>query len=130
MAKNYPEDLRFTKDHEWARINGKHAQIGISQFAVDQLGDITLVELPKEGETFRAEQVLGTVESVKAVSDIYAPLSGKITKVNSPLNDSPQILNEDCYDEGWIVEMELTNDKELAELMTVDEYEIYLKDKE
>lgn len=130
MAKDYPDDLRYTKEHEWARIDekNKRAQIGITSFAIDQLGDITLVDLPKEGESFRREQVLATVESVKAVSDIYAPLSGKVVKVNDPVSDSPETLNEDCYDEGWIVELELTNLAEISDLLTAKEYEQYLRE--
>jgi len=130
MAKDYPDDLRYTKEHEWARIDekNKRAQIGITSFAIGQLGDITLVDLPKEGESFRREQVLATVESVKAVSDIYAPLSGKVVKVNDPVSDSPETLNEDCYDEGWIVELELTNLGEISDLLTAKEYEQYLRE--
>lgn len=130
MAKDYPDDLRYTKEHEWARVSsdGKHAHIGISSFAIEQLGDITQVDVPKEGESFRREQVLATVESVKAVSDIYAPLSGKVVKVNDPLRDSPEMLNEDCYDEGWIVVLELSKPAELEQLMTATEYEQYLRE--
>ncbi|HMU38203.1 MAG TPA: glycine cleavage system protein GcvH [Pseudomonadota bacterium] len=124
---NFPSDLRYTKDHEWARIDGKRAVMGITDFAVHQLGDITLVDLPKEGESFRREQVLGTIESVKAVSDIYSPLSGKVTKTNDPLRDSPEILNEDCYDEGWMVELEMSNPDEAKDLMTSEEYAQYVK---
>jgi len=127
MSK-FPSDLRYTKDHEWARVDGKRAVVGITDFAVHQLGDITMVELPKEGESFRREQVLGTVESVKAVSDIYAPLSGKVVKTNDPLRDQPELLNEDCYDEGWIVELELSSEEELKQLMTSEEYAKYVKD--
>ena len=125
---NYPSDLRYTKDHECARIHGKRVVIGITEFAVHQLGDITMVELPKEGESFRREQVLGTIESVKAVSDIYAPLSGKVVKTNDPLRDSPETLNEDCYDEGWMVELELSSLDEIKQLMTSEEYAKYVKD--
>ena len=127
MSK-YPSGLRYTKDHEWARIDGNRAVVGITDFAVHQLGDITMVELPKEGESFRREQVLGTVESVKAVSDIYAPLSGKVVKTNDPLRDQPELLNEDCYDEGWMVELELSNLDELKQMMTSEEYAKYVKE--
>ena len=127
MSK-YPSDLRYTKDHEWARIDGNRAVVGITDFAVHQLGDITMVELPKEGESFRREQAVGTVESVKAVSDIYAPLSGKVVKTNDPLRDQPELLNEDCYDEGWMVEFELSNLDELKQMMTSEEYAKYVKE--
>jgi glycine cleavage system H protein len=130
MPNDYPDDLRYTTDHEWARINGNRATIGITAFAVHQLGDITVVELPKEGETFKAGQAMGTVESVKAVSDIFAPLSGKVIKVNTPLADSPETLNEDCHDEGWMVELELDNSAETEKLMTADEYAQHLKDED
>ena len=127
MSK-FPTDLRYTKDHEWARIDGKRAVVGITDFAVHQLGDITQVDLPKEGESFRREQVIGTIESVKAVSDIYSPLSGKVVKSNDPLRDQPELLNEDCYDEGWMVELELSSTDELEQLMTSEEYAQYVKD--
>ncbi|MBL8634977.1 MAG: glycine cleavage system protein GcvH [Myxococcales bacterium] len=127
MSK-YPADLRYTKDHEWARIDGKRAVIGITDFAVHQLGDITMVEPPKEGESHNRGTPIGTVESVKAVSDIYAPLSGKVVKTNDPLRDQPELLNEDCYDEGWIAELELSNLDESKELMTSEEYALYVKD--
>lgn len=128
MATEYPDDLRYTKDHEWARINGKHATVGITAFAVHSLGDITQVDLPKEKESFKREQSMGTVESVKTVSDIFAPLSGTIHKTNDPLRDSPETLNEDCYDEGWLVEMELSNPAEVDQLMTSEEYQKYVKE--
>ena len=104
MSNEYPGDLRYTQEHEWARpsSDGKIVTIGITQFAVDQLGDITMVDLPKEGEAVTKGAVFGTVESVKAVSDLFAPVSGKVVKVNDPLGDSPEYINEDCYDEaGW-----------------------------
>ena len=127
MSK-YPADLRYTKDHEWARIDGNRATVGITDFAVHQLGDITMVELPREGESFRREQVLGTVESVKAVSDIYSPLSGKVVKTNDPLRDQPELVNEDCYDEGWMVELELSSPDEVKQMMTSEEYAKYVKE--
>lgn len=128
MSKDYPNDLRYTNDHEWVRINGKIATVGITAYAVEQLGDITLIDLPKEGEKFARGSQLATVESVKAVSDIYAPVSGTVVKVNVPVGDSPEMLNEDCYDEGWIVELELTNPAEVDQLMTSAQYEAELKD--
>ena len=118
----YPKDLKYTKEHEWARIDGKIVTVGITKYAAEQLGDITQVDLPKEGETVRKNDVLGTVESVKAVSDIYAPISGKIVKVNTPLGDTPEYLSDDPYDEGWMVQLEATNEAELAELMDAKAY--------
>ncbi len=128
MSADYPNDLRYTKEHEWARIEGKNATIGITKFAVDSLGDITQVDLPDEGEEIRKDQVFGTVESVKAVSDLFAPCTGKVLKVNSPLSDSPEMINEDCYDEGWMVQIELSDPKELDGLMSTADYEAYLKE--
>lgn len=128
MSKDYPNDLRYTNEHEWVRVNGKSATVGITAYAVEQLGDITMIDLPKEGEKFAREAQLASVESVKAVSDIYAPISGTVLKVNAPLGDSPEMLNEDCYDEGWIVELEISNPKEIEGLMTSAEYEKYIGD--
>src|SRR5689334_10858067 len=102
----YPKELRYTKDHEWARADGKRVTVGMSRFAVDQLGDITVVELPREGEAVTREQVFGTVESVKAVSDLFSPVTGKVVEVNSPLIDAPENVNNDCYDEGWMIIVE------------------------
>ena len=115
----YPKDLKYTKDHEWAKQEGGEVLVGISAFAVDQLGDITMVELPREGEKVDRGKPIGVVESVKAVSDIYAPVSGKVVRINNPVNDSPETLQEDCYDEGWLVVVEASSMKELEALMDV-----------
>jgi glycine cleavage system H protein len=125
-----PSDLVYTKDHEWARIDGNVATVGITEFAVEQLGDITQVELPKEGETVRAGDAFGTVESVKAVSDLFAPVSGKIVKVNSPLADTPEALQEDPYDDGWLIQIELANPAEVKGLMNADTYRDFLAENE
>lgn len=135
MSATYPDDLLYTKDHEWARIEDqektggqKIATIGISRFAVDQLGDVTQVELPKEGESVKQAEVFGSVESVKAVSDLFAPFTGKIVKVNSPLADSPEYVNEDPYDEGWMIQIALANPDELKALMDAEAYQAFLRD--
>ena len=125
---DYPEDLKYTKDHEWARVEGNRVTVGITQFAVDSLGDITQVDLPKEGETFQRGNAFGTVESVKAVSDLFAPISGTIIKINDPLKDSPEYVNEDCYDEGWMVTIEASNPGELDDLLSPQQYMAHLKD--
>jgi glycine cleavage system H protein len=127
---DYPEDLRYSKEHEWVRVDGNVATVGVTKFAVEQLGDVTQVDLPKEGETVKKDDVFGTVESVKAVSDVYAPLSGKIVKVNFPLADSPEYLNDEPYDEGWMVQIELSNTKELDGLLSAEQYTTYLKEQE
>jgi glycine cleavage system H protein len=128
MSDEYPSDLRYTQEHEWARLDGNVATIGITKFAVDQLGDITMVDLPKEGESVQKGAVFGTVESVKAVSDLFSPLSGKVVKVNDPLSDTPETVNEDCYDEGWMIQVEVSNPKDLEALMSAEQYEEYLKE--
>lgn len=132
MSDNYPDDLLYTEDHEWARVDNagasKKVVIGITRFAVEQLGDVTQVELPREGETLKQGAVFGSVESVKAVSDLFAPVSGKVTKVNSTLADSPEYLNEDPYDAGWMIEVEVQSAEELSKLMSTKAYEAFLKE--
>jgi glycine cleavage system H protein len=133
MSATYPDDLLYTKDHEWARVvddkaGGKVATIGITRFAVEQLGDVTQVELPKEGESVKQAEVFGSVESVKAVSDLFAPLSGKVVKVNSPLSDSPEYVNEDPYDEGWMIAIALTSPDELKQLMDAETYQSFVRE--
>ena len=135
MSATYPDDLFYTKDHEWARVEDdaknagqKIATIGISRFAVDQLGDDTQVELPKEGESLKQAEVFGSVESVKAVSDLFAPLTGKIVKVNSPLADSPEYVNEDPYDEGWMIQIAVSDAAELDHLMDAEAYQAFLQE--
>lgn len=130
MSDKYPNDLLYTEDHEWARVEGKLVTVGITQFAVDQLGDVTQVDLPREGETIKQKDVFGTVESVKAVSDLFAPVSGKVVKINSPLVDSPEYVNEDPYDTGWMVQIEVTSPEELSKLMSPEAYETFLSEQE
>ncbi len=109
MAQQFPSDVQYTKDHEWARTEGTRTRIGISQHAVDQLGDITLVNIDaKVGATVEAGKAFGTVESVKAVSDVYSSVTGKIVEINTALNDKPELLNEDPYGKGWMVVIEST----------------------
>lgn len=126
----YPADLRYTKEHEWIKVKGNLGLVGITTFAVEQLGDITMVELPSEGDEFEKEQVFGTVESVKAVSDLFAPVSGTVARVNTPLADSPEYVNEDPYDEGWMIELELSSLDELDELMSPEQYEAFVAEQE
>jgi glycine cleavage system H protein len=125
---NFPEDLKFSKEHEWVRVSGNIATIGVSDFAQDQLGEVVFVELPDEGEEFEKDDAFGVIESVKSVNDIYAPLSGKIVEVNDPVVDSPEIVNEDPYGEGWLVKIEVSDLKELGELMSAKDYEAYIKE--
>jgi glycine cleavage system H protein len=130
MSDNYPDDLLYTEDHEWARVEDKLVTIGVTQFAVEQLGDVTQVELPREGETVKQRDVFGSVESVKAVSDLFAPVSGKVVKVNSPLVDSPEYVSEDPYENGWMIQIEMSNAEELGKLMSSQAYEAFLKEEE
>ena len=130
MSRDNPNDLRYTKDHEWARLDGNVVTVGITSFAVHSLGDITQVELPREGETVSQGTVFGSVESVKAVSDLFAPVSGKVVKVNDPLRDSPETLNEDCYDDGWMIRIEMSDPSELKKLMDAGAYVQFLDDAE
>lgn len=125
---SHPDDLHYSEDHEWARIEGKVATIGITQFAVDQLGDVTQVDLPREGETLKQGETFGSVESVKAVSDLFAPLSGKVVKVNTPLAESPQWLNEDPYDSAWMIQIEISSADEAKKLMDAKAYEAFLRE--
>jgi glycine cleavage system H protein len=117
---NIPEDLQYTESHEWVRIEGDTATIGITDHAQDELGDVVFVELPDEGTTFDAGESFGTVESVKAVSDLYAPVGGEVVEVNSALEDAPENINEDPYGEGWIAKLRTTDE---ADLLSPEEYE-------
>jgi glycine cleavage system H protein len=118
----FPSDLRYTNDHEWIRVQGTAWRVGITQFAVDALGDITLVDLPKEGDQVTKGQRFGTVESVKSVSDLYSPVSGRVVAVNATLKDSPEDVNAEPYGKGWMIEVEPNDKAELDELMTPDAY--------
>ncbi|MFT3691760.1 MAG: glycine cleavage system protein GcvH [Kofleriaceae bacterium] len=119
---NFPSDLRYTADHEWLRSSGNSWRVGITQFAVDQLGDITIVDLPNVGDLVTKGQKFGTIESVKSVSDLYAPVSGKVTAINTTLKDAPEQVNTAPYEGGWMIEIEPTEQAELTELMAVDAY--------
>ncbi len=117
---NIPEDLQYAKSHEWVRIEGDTATIGITDHAQDELGDVVFVELPDEGATFDAGDSFGTVERVKAVSDLYTPVGGEVVEVNSSLEDAPEKINDDPYGEGWIVKLRTTDE---ADLLSPEEYE-------
>ena len=114
---DFPKDLRFTKDHEWARKKGETFQIGITDFAQDQLGDIVFVELPEPGDTFQSGDEFGTVESVKAVSELFMPLSGEVKTINDALEDSPELVNNAPYTEGWMLELAASDPSEFDQLM-------------
>ena len=117
---NIPEDLQYTNSHEWVRIEGDTATIGITDHAQDELGDVVFIELPGEGDIFDAGESFGTVESVKAVSDLYAPVGGEVVEVNTSLEDAPEKINDDPYGEGWIVKLSTSEE---ADLLSPEEYE-------
>ncbi|HEY0048894.1 MAG TPA: glycine cleavage system protein GcvH, partial [Pyrinomonadaceae bacterium] len=114
------------KDHEWVSVDGDNATIGITDYAQHQLGDVVYVELPKAGETFTEHEAFGSVESVKAVSEIFTPISGEVTEVNDGLNDTPEIVNSDPYEGGWMVKLKMSNAGEIDALLSAAEYEEYL----
>ncbi|WP_371374582.1 glycine cleavage system protein GcvH [Sporomusa aerivorans] len=120
---NIPQELKYSKDHEWVRIEGNTVTIGITDYAQSQLGDVVFVELPEEGAEIAAQQGLSVVESVKAVSDIYAPVGGKVIAANESLADAPETVNQDPYGGGWIAKLELTDESELAGLLDSEAYE-------
>src|SRR6187455_2917012 len=119
---NFPDNLKYTKDHEWLRVEGKEAVIGITDFAQGELGDIVYVEIETEGETLDKEAVFGTVEAVKTVSDLFMPVPGKVVAVNKNLETNPEAVNKDPYGEGWMIRVELSNPSDLDGLMSADEY--------
>ena len=121
--ESYPADLKYHPEHDWARIDGDSATFGITWFAQDQLGEVVFVELPEVGATVAANSSYAEVESVKAVSDVYAPLSGEVTEVNDALSDSPEKVNEDPYGEGWLVRIKLSDPSETDDLMDASSYE-------
>ena len=124
---NLPDDMRYTEDHEWARLEGESVRIGISDYAQDQLGDIVFVELPQVGDTYEKGKEFGTVESVKAVAELYMPIGGEVLTTNTVLEDSPDLLNENPYNDGWMIEIKPSDPTELDELMAKDDYIEMLK---
>ena len=119
---NFPADLRYTKDHEWIRLDGNVATIGITDYAQDQLGDIVYVEIKELGKTLNAEEVFGTVEAVKTVSDLFLPVAGTLTEQNAALVQKPELVNTDPYGEGWMIKMTVTDPAGVAELLDADAY--------
>ncbi len=124
---NIPEDLSYTKDHEWVRVSGDSATVGITDNAQNQLGDVVYVELPRVGDKFETSESFGSVESVKAVSEIYMPVSGTVTQVNEALNESPEKVNEDPYGTGWMIVIKMDEPSKIDSLLSAIEYEDYIK---
>lgn len=120
---NLPKELRYSKEHEWVKTEGNLARIGITDFAQSELGDIVFVELPEVGSEITADEPFGSVESVKTVSELYAPVSGKIVEVNGELEGSPENVNDSPYDEGWMVVVEMSDESELENLLSSEQYE-------
>jgi glycine cleavage system H protein len=123
---NVPEGLYYSKDHEWLRVEGETGTVGITDHAQNSLGDVVYVELPKAGETFAAHDTFGSVESVKAVSELFLPVGGEVTEVNESLNDEPEKVNNDPYGDGWMLRLRLANRGEVDKLMSAAEYEDYI----
>ena len=125
----YPQELLYTKEHEWIRVDEIIGTIGITDHAQKELGDIVFVELPKAGDHVAANESFGTVESVKAVSEIYSPVTGEVTAINPKVQSSPEILNADPHGDAWLIQVRLSDRREIENLMTADDYEAYIKEK-
>ncbi len=123
---NHPADLKYSKTDEWVRVNGDEATVGITDYAQDQLGDIVYLDLIKVGDTVAADKHFGDIESVKATSELISPLSGEIVAINEKLNDQPELINDDPYNEGWMFKLKMSTQAELDDLMTVEQYLHYL----
>jgi len=119
---NIPENLKYTKDHEWIKVDGDTVTVGITDYAQGELGDIVFVEIETEGENLEKEEVFGTVEAVKTVSDIFMPVSGEVVEVNPKLEDSPEIVNKDPYGEGWLIKVKLSDKSEIDDLLDASKY--------
>ncbi|MGI5863479.1 MAG: glycine cleavage system protein GcvH [Myxococcales bacterium] len=124
---NVPTSLKYSKDHEWVKVEGNLATVGVTAFATEQLGDIVYVELPKVGAQVKAGATMGVVESTKAVSDVFYPVSGTVKEINEPLADAPETINQDPYEKGWFIKIELSDISELEKLMDASKYEEHMK---
>ena len=126
----FPEDLRYTREHEWARRKGNQVVVGITDFAQHQLGDVVYVELPDVGDPVKKGESFGVVESTKAVSELFSPLSGKVVEVNDPLADAPETVNEDPYEEGWMITIQPSDPAELEQLMDAKAYKAFVEEQD
>ncbi|KZE53982.1 glycine cleavage system protein H [Brevibacillus parabrevis] len=124
----FPKNLRYSEEHEWVRVVGNKAYIGITAFAQSELGDIVFVELPEVGATIQQDEPFGSVESVKTVSELYAPVTGKVVEVNGELEDAPELVNSSPYEQAWMIAVELSDEAELDKLMDADKYEAMVKE--
>lgn len=125
---NTPKELRYSEEHEWVKVEGNEVRIGITDFAQSELGDIVFVELPEVGDEITADEPFGSVESVKTVSELYAPISGKVIAINEDLDDSPEFVNESPYEKAWMIVVEVSDLGEVDKLMTAEEYEAMIKE--
>lgn len=124
----FPKELRYSNEHEWVAVEDDVATVGITDYAQEQLGDVVYVELPAVGDEVIKDEAFGVVESVKAVSDVYAPVSGKVIEVNTDLPESPEVINEDPYGDGWMIKVKLSDITELDDLMTAEQYRAYVEE--
>ena len=119
---NIPENLRYTKDHEWIRVEGEEAYVGITDYAQGELGDVVFIEIETEGEELDKEEVFGTIEAVKTVSDMFMPVAGEVLEVNEKLEDTPEVVNKDPYGDGWLIKIKLTDASQVEELLSPEKY--------
>lgn len=124
----FPEDLKYSKEHEWARVENDGVVVGITDYAQENLGEIVYVELPEEGSEVSIAEAFGVVESTKAVSDLYAPVSGTVTEVNDTLIDNPELINEDPYEDGWMIRIAMSDERELSKLMNAAQYAKFIEE--
>lgn len=127
---NFPKELKYTKDHEWARIEGQFAVVGITDYAQNKLGSIVFVELPSAGKSCQKGETLVTMDSVKAVAEVFAPVSGQVEAVNESLQDNPEVINQECYGQGWMVKLKIVDPAELGSLLTPEAYEAFVAEEE
>ncbi len=130
MANNIPENLHYSKDHEWVKVEDGVATIGITDYAQHSLGDVVYVELPSVGDKFEAHEAFGSVESVKAVSEVFTPIAGEIVEANDGLNDMPEAVNNDAYGDAWMIKVKMDNPLEADAMLSAEEYEEYLSENE
>ncbi len=130
MANNIPENLHYSKDHEWVEVKDGVATIGITDYAQHSLGDVVYVELPSVGDKFEAHEAFGSVESVKAVSEVFTPIAGEVVEANDGLNDTPEAVNNDAYGDAWMIKVKMDNPLEADAMLSAEEYEEYLSENE
>jgi len=126
----FPNDLKYSRTHEWVKVDNDEATIGVTAYAAEEMGDIVYVELPEEGDEIEKDSAFGVLESVKATADLYSPVSGNVVEINTPLEDSPEVINEDAYGDGWMVRVVLSDPAELNDLMDVKEYSQFVEEEQ